>query len=250
MANPVIMPAPTISVTNPDSNTHSTPDQPAPETRKTMHKNLITKLRPLPFQYVWTVYYDKPAPPSRTSSTITTAANPSTYTNRLTLLSSSVPTIADFYKIFNNIPWSTVPTRDSIHIFRSGVKPLWEDAENLEGGCWTLKVRKQHNNDSDKAKRVWEEICLMGCGGELQAALVEAGSRDAILGMSFAPRGLWVGVSVWLKSGDGWKTVERTILDRLTAELRPENERDYYWKKHSEHEGWEEAVGRKKEDAK
>ena len=51
-------------------------------------------------------------------------------------------------------------------MFRQGVKPLWEDMENLEGGGWVLKVKK----DGDKAVRTWEEICLMGCGGELQAA--------------------------------------------------------------------------------
>jgi hypothetical protein len=32
--------------------------------------------------------------------------------------------------------------------------------------------------------------------------------------------------------------------------LRPTSEGEYYYRKHSEHEGWEEAVGRKKSGVK
>jgi Eukaryotic initiation factor 4E len=252
MAGSVSMPAPTISITTPATNAHSVPEHSALTTRKSasLHKNLMTKLRPLPFQYVWTVFYDKSAPSStsnpsnQTKTTTTTSSTPSAkYNTRLTTLSPSVPDIAEFYKIFNNIPWPSIPSRSSIHIFRSGVQPLWEDPENLDGGCWTLKVRKSAA-EPDRPQRVWEEICLMGCGGELQAALVESGSRDHVLGMTFCPRGFWVCVSVWLKKGDGRHVVERTVLERLSAQLRPSGEGEYYWKSHCEHEGWEEAVGR------
>lgn len=58
---------------------------------------------------------------------------------------------------------------------------MWEDEENLEGGGWVLKVRK----DEGKAVKVWEEICLMGCGGELQAAAQGGKSADAQHSMSF-----------------------------------------------------------------
>lgn len=47
------------------------------------------------------------------------------------------------------------------------MRPLWEDEENLEGGCWVVKVRKEDG----RAVRTWEELCLMVCGGELQAVV-------------------------------------------------------------------------------
>ncbi len=247
MAESAIMSVPNIPITTPAADLLSLPEHSALTTRKSasLHKNLMTKLRPLPFQYVWAVFYDKSATPRSTSN-----LNPKTHTTtsaiyntRLTTLSPSVPDIAEFYKIFNNIPWSSIPSRDSIHIFRSGVQPLWEDPENVDGGCWTLKVRKAAV-EPDRPRRVWEEVCLMGCGGELQAALVESGSRDHVLGMTFCPRGFWVFVSVWLKKGDGRAVVERTVLERLSGELRPSGEGEYYWKSHCEHEGWEEAVGK------
>lgn len=248
------MAAPTISITTPATKLPSLPEDAALTTRKSasLHKTLMTKLRPLPFQYVWAVFYDKSATPRSTShpGTQTHPTTSAIYHTRLTTLSASVPDIAEFYKIFNNIPWPSIPSRDSIHIFRAGVQPLWEDAENLEGGCWTLKVRKSAA-EPDRARRVWEEICLMGCGGELQAALVEGGSRDHVLGTTFCPKGFWVFISVWLKKGDGRVVVQKTVLERLSAELRPSGEGEYWWKSHCEHEGWEEAVGRvrtKKED--
>jgi Eukaryotic initiation factor 4E len=248
MADPVITQTPTISITG--SETNATPDQPTITTRKSapLHKNLITKLRPLPFQYVWSVYHEKHLPSSSPSPTSTSSTtNPSaTYTDRLSTLAPTVPDIGEFYKIFNNIPWHAIKSRDSIHIFRSGVAPLWEDAENLSGGAWTLKVRKL--DAIDRPKRVWEEICLMGCGGELQAALAEAGSRDHVLGMTFSPRLYWVHVSIWMKKGADLTSravLQKTVLERLSPELRPGGEAEYYYKMHCEHEGWEEAVGRK-----
>lgn len=251
MADTATMQAPSISITSPD--TETTPDCPTPTTRKSapLHKNLITKLRPMPFQYVWTVHYDKSASsPTTDSSAATAVAAAATYDSRLTTLSSAVPDIAEFYKIFNNIPWSSVKSRDSVHIFRSGVQPLWEDSANLDGGSFTIKVRK-HPNDPDRPRRVWEEICLMGCGGELQAALAESGSRDHVLGMSFSPRLYWVHISVWTKKGGEEKSravVQKTVLERLSPDLRPTSEGEYYYKRHCEHEGWEEAVGRKKKE--
>ena len=242
LADPVAMQRPTIPITRSDAD--ATFDGTTPMTRKsaTLHKNLISKLRPLPFQYVWTVYYEKAAP--STSSSTTTKACPATYTDRLTTL-ASVPTIGEFYKVFNNLPWSAIRARDSVHIFRSGVEPVWEDPENVDGGCWTLKVRRQHQAD-DRPRRVWEEICLMACGGELQAALAESGSRDHVLGLTFTPRLYWVQVRVWVKKGGDETSravVQTTVLERLSPELRPASDAEYYYKKHSEHDGWEDAVG-------
>lgn len=35
-------------------------------------------------------------------------------------------------------------------------------------------------------------------------------------------------------------------MSRLSPELQPKSEMDYYYKKHSDHEGWQEAVAPKK----
>lgn len=249
--NSARVPTPPLSLTNPKSTTTSRPPIP---TRKssTFHKALITKLRPLPFQYVWAVWHENPskAPvhaeltptPSPDRSAPPASLSTSTFSTCLTLLADSVPDIGVFYKVYNNFPWESLKLKDSIHIFRAGVKPLWEDPENLDGGAFTLKVRR----DDGRAIKAWEEVCLMGCGGELQAALVDAGiTKDHVLGMSYSPRLYWGHITIWTKRGESFKSVEvleRMMLERLSPELRPRSSVEYYYKKHSEHEGWEEAV--------
>lgn len=122
-----------------------------------MHKNIISKLRPLPFQYVWSVWHSK----------ANSSSNSGTYDAQLTLLAEAVPDIGAFYRIYNNFPWDSVKIKDTVYVFRSGVKPLWEDPENLEGGSWVIKVRREEG----RAIALWEEMCLLVCGGELQAAV-------------------------------------------------------------------------------
>ena len=226
---------PTISVTIPDEKKSEDDISPATRASASAHKDLMAVLRPMPFQYIWALHYDKAAIKANT--------NTSNYNSRLSVLDESIPDIAEFYKAFNNFPWSRVPVRDTVHLFRLGVQPLWEDEANLAGGSWTIKVRKA---GGDKPAKVWEEMCLLSCGGELQAAIVEEGVRDSVLGLSFAPKGLWVCVSVWLKNGEGRKVLEDTVLERLSPGLKPGVTFEYFWKKHSDHEGWEEAVGKKK----
>ncbi len=103
----------------------------------------------------------------------------------LTQLVEEVPDIAAFYRIYNNVPWESVRAKESIHFFSAGVKPLWEDAENVDGGCLVIKVRKEEG----KAVRAWEEVCLMCCGGQLQAAVTQGRSFCLM-----AEKVVWCGV--------------------------------------------------------
>ena len=83
----------------------------------------------------------------------------------------------------------------------------------------------------------------MVCGGELQSAVAK--ERDHILGISYSPRLYVAHISIWTKQGDNRQSIEtlqRMIVDRLSTELKPTSEMDYYYKKHSDHDGWTDAV--------
>lgn len=45
-----------------------------------------------------------------------------------------------------------------LHLFKSGIKPMWEDPENLRGGKWILRLRK------NKVNRAWENVCMAMLG--------------------------------------------------------------------------------------
>lgn len=238
------------TATSPTSGNESSPTRPGLTTRKssTMHQNIMKKLRPMPFQYVWSVWHDKAG-----SANSTPVSASESYSTRLTLLADEVPDIAAFYRIYNNFPWDNVKTKDSIHVFRAGVKPLWEDPENLGGGSLTVKVKREDG----KAIKAWEELCMMVCGGELQSVVVPGRSmsplispmlmgleHDHILGLTYSPRLYVSHIGIWNKQGNNSKAVDllkATVLDRLSAELKP-TEKDVYYKRHNDHEGWEQAV--------
>lgn len=192
---------------------------------------VLAKLRPLPFQYRWSVWHSKPDSQDE---------------YLLRPLVEDVADIGAFYRIFNNVPWNEIRPKDSIHIFLAGVKPLWEDAENQNGGRWLIRVRPENN----RAIRVWEEVCILCCGGELQAALAQGNlqvetvstssalimaEHDHILGMSFSPRLSSVHISIWTKQGDNMRSImllERAIIDGLSPELRPGSNADFNFRRH------------------
>lgn len=133
--------------------------------RKSLHRNIIGKLRPLPFQYHWTVWFDKHSSPEGSQGGVNNNTN---YNNRLIVLYEDVADIATFYRVYNNYPWDKIRLRDTVHIFRKGVKPVWEDPENLNGGCWTFRVPKV------RSQSFFHEITILCMANELQAA-VESG---------------------------------------------------------------------------
>ncbi|KAL1988950.1 hypothetical protein VTN96DRAFT_6939 [Rasamsonia emersonii] len=202
--------------------------------RKSLHQNIIGKLRPLPFQYRWTVWFDKHCD--------------SNNNNRLYVLHEDVADIATFYRVYNNYPWDKIRLRDSVHIFRKGVKPVPDDPENRNGGCWTFRVPKA------KSQAFFHEIAILCMANEFQAALES--EHDHVLGVSTSVRFNSHLISVWNKLGSNERSIKRleaTILDRLSPELRPttaaaggNSSYSYFYKRHAEHdEGFQKQADRR-----
>ncbi|OAX79593.1 hypothetical protein ACJ72_06083 [Emergomyces africanus] len=195
-----------------------------PASRKTLHQNILGKLRPLPLQYHWTVWYEK-------------YSETTNYDERLYMLHEDVADIGTFYRVYNNYPWDKVKVRDTVHIFRKGTKPVWEDPENQKGGCWTFRVPKA------KSEAFFHEVAILCMANEFQAAL-EA-EHDHVLGISTSARYNSHLISIWNKSGSNLKAIkalEDTVLKRLSQDLRPSSSRSYFYKRHDEHEGFKAAI--------
>ncbi|GAB0096373.1 eukaryotic translation initiation factor 4E type 2 [Sergentomyia squamirostris] len=54
-------------------------------------------------------------------------------------------------------PTALKPYRE-LHLFKSGIKPMWEDPGNAKGGKWVIKLRK------NKIDRAWETVCMAMLG--------------------------------------------------------------------------------------
>lgn len=44
------------------------------------------------------------------------------------------------------------PTNCDYHVFREGIRPMWEDSENQAGGKWIVRLKK------GLAARYWEDL--------------------------------------------------------------------------------------------
>jgi Eukaryotic initiation factor 4E len=131
----------------------------SPARGRAMVETLSQKFR-LPLQHTWVFWHDRQEPKSRSS----TAKPEGNYAERLTQL-HAISDVRQFWEVFNNFDVATLPMRDSVHLFKSGVKPLWEDPRNERGGAWTFRVPK------DKVREFWQEVCMMAVGEKLQDAV-------------------------------------------------------------------------------
>ncbi|CAF9907902.1 hypothetical protein IMSHALPRED_006527 [Imshaugia aleurites] len=181
---------------------------------------LVRGLRPPPFQYAWTFYHDK----------YTESQN---YEGRLTLLKEDIITAKPFWEVLNSFPFDALKLKDSVHFFKRGVKPVWEDPRNVKGGSWTFRVPKAQSGD------FWKEVLMLAVG-------------DDLCGLSLSVRFNSNLITIWNRDGANEKTKEgilAVVLEKVSSELQPQP-RNYYYKKHSEHAGFSEVVARASERSK
>jgi len=100
-------------------------------------------------------------------------------------------TIQDFWKWFNNIPSAeNLPARTSYHIMKEGIRPLWEDSANVEGGSLSVKLSKNQTN------YVWLQLILGVIGEQFSQILAE---EDDICGLSISMRKDESVITLWNK---------------------------------------------------
>lgn len=128
-----------------------------PLDRESLKLNMLRKIRPPPFKYAWSFYHDK-------------HSTASDYEGRLTLLLENIITVKPFWESFNRFPLENLEMKDSVHFFKRGVKPAWEDRRNVKGGCWTFRVGKSNS------KEFWKEILLLAVGEQF-SDVIQPGKR-------------------------------------------------------------------------
>lgn len=53
---------------------------------------------------------------------------------------------------------SELPPLSDLHLFKLGIKPMWEDPANVNGGKWVVRLRKTQTG------RAWEDLCMAMLG--------------------------------------------------------------------------------------
>jgi len=141
---------------------------------------------------------------------------------------AGISTVQTFWQVYNNTPFTTLPLRDSLHLFKKNVKPIWEDPRNKNGGAWTFRVPKSNSQE------FWKEILMMAIGEVLQEVVHKG---DDICGVSISVRFNSHLIMIWNRDSNNQESVDAIrdrALESIPEELRPAPQ-NYYYKKHSSH---------------
>jgi len=73
----------------------------------------------------------------------------------------SFASVEDFWEHYSFvIRANDLPNTSDYHLFKKGIKPMWEDEANKSGGKWILRLRK------GLASKYWEDLVLAIIGGQ------------------------------------------------------------------------------------
>lgn len=132
-----------------------------------------------PLRNSWTLYYRPPA-------------NKFSDYEKSTTKIATLATVESFWTIYTHLkPPSELPTVSDYHVFKDGIRPVWEDDANKKGGKWIVRLKK------GVADRYWEDLLLAIVGDQF----MEAG--DEVCGAVLSVRSGEDVLSVWTKIDGG-----------------------------------------------
>ncbi|KAM0435186.1 hypothetical protein ACHAPT_003276 [Fusarium lateritium] len=204
------------------------------EQRDDAKRNFLKTMRALPTQHYWNVYFDRQAkeqqPPADGNSG-SSAASGDQYHAKLEQLGTQIESVQDFWRYANNTPIENIKMRESLYLFKSGFRPIWEDRRNILGGSWTFRVPKSIGPD------VWTRVQLLAIGEKLQSVLDD---DDQLCGVGLSVRFNSHLVTIWHRDASKQNSVEAIlacVMEELPPELRPKPDA-YFYKRHADHLGF------------
>lgn len=105
---------------------------------------------------------------------------------------ASCDTAEDFWAVYRHLKYpSSLPAVSDYHLFKKGIRPIWEDEENRKGGKWVVRLKK------GVADRYWENLMLALIGDQFG----EAG--EEICGAVLSVRNGEDIISIWCANNEG-----------------------------------------------
>jgi translation initiation factor 4E len=123
-------------------------------------------------------------------------------------------TVEDFWRTYNHIKRpSDLENGSNYHLFKKGIKPMWEDERNRNGGKWVINLVAKE--DANRVDELWELLTLSMIGEYLDDGV----TGDQICGAVISRRKAGTRISVWTKERDN-RTSLMNIGKRLRSTLK------------------------------
>ncbi|KAL9596491.1 MAG: hypothetical protein Q9219_005752 [cf. Caloplaca sp. 3 TL-2023] len=114
---------------------------------------------------------------------------------------------------------SSLPSVSDYHLFKKGIRPVWEDEENKRGGKWIVRLKK------GVADRYWEDLLLAIVGDQFAEA------SEEVCGAVLSVRSGEDVLSVWTRNDGGRNIKIRETIKRVLA-FPPDT--NIVWKSHDD----------------
>ncbi|EMR08636.1 hypothetical protein PNEG_03112 [Pneumocystis murina B123] len=177
-----------------------------------------------PLMHKWTLWFTKPLTPGQRANT--TDAWADSLKEVITFDS-----VEEFWGIYNNIAKaSQLPPKSDYHLFKTGVRPEWEDKQNQRGGRWSYNNRDRRSVNIDE---LWLHIMLAAIGETL-----ENEGDNEVMGVVVNIRKGFVRLGLWTRSTSN-EEVLRAIGKRFREAMKiPDKEMiEFYSHSDSAHSG-------------
>ncbi|VCU40599.1 Bgt-4638, partial [Blumeria graminis f. sp. tritici] len=100
--------------------------------------------------------------------------------------------VEDFLTIYRHLKRpSSLPPVSDYHIFKKGIRPVWEDDENRKGGKWIVRMKK------GLADRYWEDLVFATIGEQFAEA------SEEVCGIVLSVRNGEDILSIWTRNDGG-----------------------------------------------
>ena len=143
-----------------------------------------------------TIYHDTKAkvpytPMAATDASYPAPADSGAYEAGLTTV-GDFDTVESYCRYFNWLkPPSKLERNSNYHLFKSGIKPMWEDEANANGGKWVLTMK----NNPALLDQCWQWLTMALVGEELDES-------DEICGAVVSLRSKVDRIQLWTRSKD------------------------------------------------
>ncbi|PYH96106.1 IF4E-domain-containing protein [Aspergillus ellipticus CBS 707.79] len=184
-------------------------------------KSAAFALREHPLKSTWIIWYRPPTPKY------------SDY-EKSTIPLASISSVEGFWSIYSHLKRpSLLPTVSDYHIFKKGIRPVWEDDANKKGGKWVVRLKK------GVADRYWEDLLLAMVGDQF----AEAG--DEVCGAVLSVRSGEDVLNVWTRIDGGRNIKIRETIKRL---LNFPADTNLIWKSHDDSIAQRSAIDQARQD--
>ncbi|KAG0180162.1 Eukaryotic translation initiation factor 4E type 2 [Apophysomyces sp. BC1021] len=119
---------------------------------------------------------------------------------------ASFTSVEEFWAVFSHLRRpNDLPYISDYHLFKQGVRPVWEDEANMQGGKWIVRLKK------GLASRYWESLVLAIIGDQFDV-------NDEICGAVLSIRASEDIISVWNKTAANGR-INLKIRDTIKKNL-------------------------------